>query len=98
MRRRQPGDISTTFIFPGELQRALKADCALAGISISEKLIELLMREYSDAIEEQKRLHRAASQQLHDALMREYPPGAFDPPKRKRRQPSQIAPQLAQGE
>ena len=69
-RKRQPGDIRTTIMLPGDLHRAVKAACALEGISVNKKLHDLLTREYPDA---------------------------FEPVKRKRRQPSKIATMQAVG-
>ena len=49
-RKRQPGDIRTTIMLPGDLHRVVKAACALEGISVNKKLHDLLTREYPDAL------------------------------------------------
>ena len=70
-RKSLPDDVCTTIIVPGDLYRTVKAACALEGISVREKVNELLKREFPDVLEL---------------------------PKRKRRQPSRLAPQMAEAE
>jgi hypothetical protein len=60
-RKRQPGDIRTTIMLPGDLHRTVKAACALEGISVNKKLHDLLAREYPDACEPAKRKRRQPS-------------------------------------
>jgi hypothetical protein len=60
-RKRQPGDIRTTIMLPGDLHRTVKAACALEGITVNKKLHDLLTREYPDALEPPKRRRRQPS-------------------------------------
>ena len=48
MRKSHPGDFRTSVIFPGRLYRELKAACAREGISVREKLIDLVKREFPE--------------------------------------------------
>lgn len=60
-RKSQPGDIRTTFTLPGGRLRMVKAACALEGVSLGEKVTDLLAREYPETLELVKRKRRQPS-------------------------------------